>query len=170
MIHHGSHSKPIFVRLSSDPVLPIRGLPTSCGINNCVSIRIAGPITERTTRYKENEENETTTTTEQSGERGKGGGRMKKRIRGMTSASRGEKERKRGWDVDAVEREWQNGASEKRASHRRCGARRHGEKRRRTKKAVGRFARVATLSCERREETGYMTMKREKRSTGRSVE
>lgn len=94
---------------------------------------------------------------------------MKKRIRGMTSASRGEKERKRGWDVDAVEREWQNGASEKRASHRRCGARRHGEKRRRTKKAVGRFARVATLSCERREETGYMTMKREKRSTGRPV-
>lgn len=97
---------------------------------------------------------------------------MKKRIRGMTSASRGEKERKRGWDVDAVEREWQNGASEKRASHRRCGARRHGEKRRRTKKAVGRFARVATLSCERREETGYMTMKRERndRPAGRSNE
>lgn len=40
---------------------------------------------------------------------------MKKRIRGMTSASRGEKGRKRE-EMDAVEREWQNGASERRAS------------------------------------------------------
>lgn len=126
--------------------------------------RIAGSITaERTMRYKENEENETTAA-EQTGDRGKGGERMKKRIRGMTSASRGEKGRKKRGEMDAVEREWQNGASERRASHWR-----HEEKQRRTKKAVGRFARVATLSCERREETGYMTMKREKRSTGRSV-
>lgn len=91
---------------------------------------------------------------------------MKKRIRGMTSASRGEKERKREREekMNAVEREWQNGVSERRASYWR-----HGEKQQRTKKAVGRFARVATLSCERREETGNMTMKREKRSTSRSV-
>lgn len=50
----------LFVGLSSSFVLPIRGLPTLCGINSCVSIRIAGSITERTTSYKENEENETT--------------------------------------------------------------------------------------------------------------
>lgn len=55
---------------------------------------------------------------------------MKKRIRGVTSASRGEKERKRGGDR-ALEREWQNGASERRASHRRHTERSSEERRRR---------------------------------------
>lgn len=42
---------------------------------------------------------------------------MKKRIRGMTSASRGEKEgkREREEEMNTVEREWQNGVSERRA-------------------------------------------------------
>lgn len=165
MIHYDSHSKPAFVRLSSGPVLPICGLPTSCGINNCISTRIASSITERTTRYKENEENETTKRRRGSQEKED---REEEEWRSEYAAwplLREVRKREREDEMDAVEREWQNGASERKASHRH-----HGENQRRTKKAVGCFARVATLSCERREETGYMTMKREKRSTGRSVE
>lgn len=79
---------------------------------------------------------------------------MKKRIRGMTSASRGEKEGKRGWDVDAVEREWQNGASEKRASPRRCGAARgvmeRSDEERRRRWAVSRVWQLFRAKDERR--------------------
>lgn len=62
------------------------------------------------------------------------------------------RKRKREEEMNAVEREWQNGASERRASA--SALWREAAKKRRTKKAVSRFARVATLSCERREETG----------------
>lgn len=97
---------------------------------------------------------------------------MKKRIRVMTSASRGEeRERETGGrggrrnGTTAVERA--SGASERIAS--RVAAEGSNEERR---GAVGRFARVATLSRERGEKTRWMTAKREKRpvdrATGRS--
>lgn len=78
---------------------------------------------------------------------------MKKRMRGMTSASQSEKKGKRKhWRRDGprVEREWQNDA---RARERVASGRRGGGKRRRNEEAVGHFARAATLSCERGEET-----------------
>lgn len=101
---------------------------------------------------------------------------MKKRIRVMTSASRGEeKERQTGGrggrrnGITAVERA-SGRMVQARASHpasRRRAATKNEE-------AVGRFARVATLSRERGEKTRWMTAKREKRpvdrATGRSNE
>lgn len=55
-IHRDSHSKLAFDHLRAPSFLP-----ALYGINSYVSTRIAGPIIERTTRYKENEENEITT-------------------------------------------------------------------------------------------------------------
>lgn len=70
---------------------------------------------------------------------------MKKRIRGMTSASRGEKERKRRPLRRARECYGMMRARERTSTPRREAVR--------NEEAVGRFARVAALSCERRETT-----------------
>lgn len=64
--------------------------------------------------------------------------------------SEGEKE------ITAAEREWCRMVRARKEHHRH---RRRGVKQRGTKKAAGRFARVAALSCERREETKWMTAK-----------
>lgn len=68
---------------------------------------------------------------------------MKKRIRGMTSASRGEKERKKGGDGG-----WLLNASgrmvQAREEHR-IGVMERSSEERRTKKAVGRVSRVWQL-------------------------
>jgi len=119
------------------------------------------------------------TTMRQPGERGQGGGRMKKRIRGMTFASRGEKERKRKREdeMDAVEC-----ASGKmvQAREKHCidiTERINEERRRRW--AVSRVWQLFRAKDERRR-AGYMTMKRKRererererngRLAGRSVE
>lgn len=84
---------------------------------------------------------------------------MKMRIRGMTSRDEKKREREKEKEITIAEHEWQNDASERRASsHRRRGVKQRG-----TKEVAGRFARVATLSCERREETKWMTAKRERK-------